>query len=96
MLFYVALIGFWLALYFVFNTTLPDGHPKYTDIIGTSPGLSVRPRSDEMNFEHSNPRAVINVRSVNKPLVDDIQKLFNGTRFTEAKNLKKGDLLMLF
>jgi hypothetical protein len=44
LIFYVVLIAFSLGMFFVFQTTLSDDHPKYLDIIGKEgPGLSFRP-----------------------------------------------------
>lgn len=48
LIFYLALAGFCLALFAVFWQTIENDKPKYTDIIGTIPGISIFPRPKDV------------------------------------------------
>jgi sodium/potassium-transporting ATPase subunit beta len=53
-IFYAVLAAFFMAMWFIFASTLVDTHPKYElqeSIIGTNPGLGFRPMPPESNVE---------------------------------------------
>lgn len=54
LIFYVALSAFFMAMWFLFASTLIEGRPKYElddSIIGGNPGLGFRPMPPESNVE---------------------------------------------
>lgn len=54
LIFYAALSAFFMAMWFIFASTLIDGRPKYEledSIIGNNPGLGFRPMPPESNVE---------------------------------------------
>lgn len=54
LIFYAALAGFFMAMWFIFASSLLKERPKYElkeSIIGTNPGLGFRPNPPESNVE---------------------------------------------
>lgn len=54
--YYFLLAAFWVACLQIFFTTLPEGRPRWTlgdSIIGTNPGVGIRPRQQDKRIESS-------------------------------------------
>ncbi|XP_040583158.1 sodium/potassium-transporting ATPase subunit beta-1 [Lepeophtheirus salmonis] len=55
-IYYACLAGIWYGLLTAYFSTLPDGRPKFTlheSLIGSNPGLGIRPRQPDVHIDSS-------------------------------------------